>query len=144
MKFSTPLKFNYEFTRIYRRGKYLSGRYVVLHYISHSRKTNRIGVTTSKTIGGSVQRNRMRRLLRECYRLNESGIKRGYDIILLGRGGAPEIVYSQVNKEVLHLMKKAGILIETADEPSPAAEKRNKHEENQSDQEVSNYLSTIL
>jgi len=131
MQFSVPLKLNYEFTRVYRRGKYISGRYVVLHYMSHSRKINRIGVTTSKTIGGSVQRNRMRRLLRECYRLNEPGIKKGYDIILLGRGGAPEIVYSQVNKEVLHLMRKAGILIEDTALPSPGAETGDKHEENQ-------------
>lgn len=130
MKFSTPLKFNYEFTRIYRRGKYIAGRYVVLHYISHPGQTNRIGVTTSKTIGGSVQRNRMRRLLRESYRLNEANIKRGYDIILLGRGGAPRITYAQVNREVLQTMKKAGILSESRIEPSITVERVGKPEGN--------------
>ncbi len=110
MKFSVPLKFNYEFSRIYRRGKYISNRHVVLHYISHTAEINRIGVTTSKNIGGSVQRNRMRRLLRESYRLNESEMKKGYDIILLGRGGFPDIKYDQINNEVVRLMKKAGII----------------------------------
>jgi ribonuclease P protein component len=130
MKFSAPLKFNYEFARIYRRGKYISGRYVVLHYISRPGQTNRIGVTTSKTIGGSVQRNRMRRLLRESYRLNEANIKRGYDIILLGRGGAPRITYDQVNREVLQTMKKAGILCESRIEPSITVERVGKPEGN--------------
>ncbi len=130
MKFSTPLKFNYEFTRIYRRGKYISGRYVVLHYISRPGQINRIGVTTSKSIGGSVQRNRMRRLLRESYRLNEESLRKGYDIILLGRGGVPRITYSQVNKEVLHAMKKAGILCENRDEPVSNASKVGKPEGN--------------
>ena len=130
MKFSVPLKFNYEFTRIYRRGKYISGRYVVLHYISHPGQTNRIGVTTSKAIGGSVQRNRMRRLLRESYRLNEANIKKGYDIILLGRGGAPRITYSQVNQEVLQAMKKAGILCENRREPLITVDKVGKPEGN--------------
>lgn len=128
MKFSVPLKFNYEFSRIYRRGKYISGRYVVLHYISHSRQINRIGVTTSKNIGGSVQRNRMRRLLRESYRLNEPNIKKGYDIILLGRGGAPLMTYSQANKEVLHLLRKAGILSENNGVTFATVEKTIKQE----------------
>lgn len=129
MKFSVPLKFNYEFARVYRRGKYLSGRYVVLHYIRHSGKINRIGVTTSKTIGGSVQRNRMRRLLRESYRLNEPGMKRGYDVILLGRGGIPDLGYSQINKDVLHLMRKAGILGQETDDASSVSAKGAKQEE---------------
>ncbi len=110
MKSSIPLKFNYEFTRVYRRGKYLSERHVVLHYLNRAAKINRVGVTTSKNIGGSVRRNRMRRLLRESYRLNEPYMKKGYDIILLGRGGAPDLTFSEVSREVVHMMRKAGIL----------------------------------
>lgn len=112
MKFSTPLKFNYEFSRVYRRGKYLSDRHVVLHYVVTSRPLNRIGVTTSKNIGGSIQRNRMRRLLRESYRLSEQNFKKGYDIILLGRMLTKDVNYNVISKEVRRLMKKAGILVD--------------------------------
>jgi len=114
MKFSVPLKLNYEFSRVYRRGKYQAGHIVVLHYIKSSKEINRLGVTTSKNIGGSVERNRMRRLLRESYRLNEHNFKKGYDIILLGRKGNDEITFAQIEKEVLRLTKKAGLFVEGA------------------------------
>ncbi|MHB1484558.1 MAG: ribonuclease P protein component [Saccharofermentanales bacterium] len=118
MKYSVPLKSNYEFSRIYKRGRYISGRHVVLHFMKHTKGLNRIGLTTSKNIGGSVKRNRMRRLLRESYRLNECNVKKGYDIILLGRGGFPDLTYAQVSKEILFLMKKAEILNESFEEKS--------------------------
>lgn len=116
MKFSVPLKSNHEFSRVYKHGRYISGRHVVLHFMKHTKGVNRIGLTTSRNIGGSVSRNRMRRLLRESYRLNEHNIKKGYDIILLGRGGSTDLTYAQVSKEILFLMKKADIMNDSNEE----------------------------
>jgi ribonuclease P protein component len=111
MKNTLPLRLNYEFTKVYRRGSYFSGRYVVLHCIRNGKKANRLGVTTSKKVKGSVSRNRMRRLLRESYRLREYSIKPGYDIVLLGRENPEGLKQDQIDREVVYLFKKAGIWI---------------------------------
>lgn len=109
MKFTSPLRFNYEFGKVYKKGRYLPGRYLVLHFIRHGRDYSRLGVTTGKKVRGSVQRNRMRRLMRECYRLNEASIKRGYDIVLLGRDDPQDVKLASVERDFIYLFKKAGI-----------------------------------
>lgn len=103
------IRFNYEFSRIYRKGSYLPGKYVVLHFIPAKRPYNRIGITTGKKVKGSISRNRMRRLLRETYRLREPSLKKGYDIILLGRENPEDIKRDRIDKDVVYLFKKAGI-----------------------------------
>lgn len=103
------IRFNYEFSRIYRRGNYIPGKYVVLHYTPNKKDNNRIGITTGKKVRGSISRNRMRRLLRETYRLREPYLKKGYDIILLGRDNPGDIKQDRIDKDVVYLFKRAGI-----------------------------------
>ncbi len=109
MKFTSTLRLNREFSKVYRRGSYLPGKYLVLHFIRHGRDSGRLGITTGRKVKGSVRRNRIRRLLRECYRLNEAHIRKGYDIVLLGRDNPGDVRYSQVEKDFIQLMKRAGI-----------------------------------
>lgn len=109
MKFTSSLRFNYEFGKVYKKGRYLPGRYLVLHFIRHGRDYSRLGVTTGKKVRGSVQRNRMRRLMRECYRLNEANIRTGYDIVLLGRDDPKDVKLASVERDFIYLFKKAGL-----------------------------------
>jgi ribonuclease P protein component len=109
MKNTLSLRLNYEFSKVYRRGEYIPGKYVVLHFIKNTRQVNRLGVTTSKKVRGSVPRNRMRRLIREGYRLKECNIRKGYDIILLGRENPKDIKQDQINRDIVYLFKRAGI-----------------------------------
>ena len=103
------IRFNYEFSRIYRRGSYIPGKYVVLHYMPNRRNYNRIGISTGKKIRGSISRNRMRRLIRETFRLREPDLKKGFDIILLGRENPGDIKRERIDKDVVYLFKRAGI-----------------------------------
>jgi ribonuclease P protein component len=119
MKFTSPLRFNYEFGKVYKKGRYLPGRYLVLHFIRHGRDYSRLGVTTGKKVRGSIQRNRMRRLLRECYRLNEPNIRKGYDIVLLGRDDPGDIRLDAIERDFIYLFKKAGIWEEPDKAPGP-------------------------
>ncbi len=105
-----PLRKNYEFSRVYQRGRFISGRYVVLHYLKRRGSLKRLGVTASRKISGSVQRNRMKRLLRESYRLVERDVKQGYDMVLVGRDTHDAPGLGHVMPELLRLLKRAGLL----------------------------------
>jgi ribonuclease P protein component len=109
MKQTQPLRMNYEFSRVYQKGRYLSGRHVVLHYLRRNGKINRLGVTASRKINGSVKRNRLKRLLRESYRLIETEIQPGYDLILVGRESQEPPNLHLLQPEVRQLIRRAGL-----------------------------------
>jgi len=121
LKTTEPLRFNYEFARVYKRGVYTSGRCLVLHafprtsYVRRGRvpvpqSVNRLGVTSSRKVRGAVKRNRVKRLLRENYRLLEPELRGGYDLILMMKDLDPLPDYSQIKKEMRSLFKRAGMI----------------------------------
>lgn len=106
MKKTVPLNKNYEFIRVYKRGKFFVGKYIVLYVLPNKYKENRLGIAISKKYGKSVKRNRLRRIIKENYRMYEDYLKDGYDIVITARNftSAPE--FSIIKKEMKFLMKK--------------------------------------
>ncbi len=119
MKHTQTLCRNYEFARVYQKGHHVAGRLVVLHYLRRNRPQIRLGVTASRQVSGSVRRNRIKRLLRESYRLHETHVRPGYDLILVGRASADKPGLAQVEQEVIRLCKRAGIWIASPDSGQP-------------------------
>ena len=113
MKFSTSLKLNHVFRRLYRTNDY-AGPYLVLYARKNRTGINRVGITVSKKLGKAHIRNRIRRRLREIYRLNEEKFLPGWDIVLVGRGKALDADFAAMVKSFLSLAGKAGILKEEA------------------------------
>lgn len=111
MKRTVPLRMNYEFSRVYKRGRFLTGGLVVIHYLKHKSpdEQNRLGVTASRGISGSVCRNRVKRLLRESYRLQEDQLCFGYDLVITGRQRDPLPTFAQIDRELGRLLSRAGI-----------------------------------
>ncbi len=111
MKQTTPLRFNYEFSRVYKRGRYLTGTFVVVHFLKRRQAggNNRLGVTASRQVQGSVRRNRLKRLIRESYRLQEEKLATGFDLIITGRQTEPMPTFAQIDQELGRILRRAGV-----------------------------------
>ena len=109
MKFSCPLKLNHIFRRLYNTAGHGNG-YLVLYARKNRTATNRVGVTVSKKLGCAVVRNRVRRRLREIYRLNEQLFAPGWDIVVVARSRCVKADFQKLTQAYLSLAEKAGIL----------------------------------
>ena len=111
MKFSSALKLNHIFRRLYHTNGFANG-YLVLYARKNRTGTNRVGITVSKKLGKAHIRNRVRRRFREVYRLNEEMFQPGWDIVVVARSKAVEASFSDLTKGDLTLARKAGLLRE--------------------------------
>lgn len=109
MKFSCALKLNHIFRRLYATSGHANG-YLVLYAKPNRLTTNRVGITASKKLGHAVVRNRVRRRLREIYRLNEERFLPGYDIVVVARVRCIDAEFGRLTQAYLSLAEKAGIL----------------------------------
>ena len=110
MEFTDSLKKNYEFRRLYNKGKSAVTPYLVLYVRRTRRDNNRLGLTVSNKIGKAVVRNRIRRRLREIYRLNREKMPAGYDIIIVARVRAAEAPYRKLERHYLRCLGELGLL----------------------------------
>ncbi len=111
MKFSTSLKLNHIFRRLYATPGHANA-YLVLYARKNRLSGNRVGITTGKKLGHAVVRNRVRRRLREIYRLNEQRFRPGWDIVVVARGRSVDAGFAELTRAYLSLAAKAGILQE--------------------------------
>ena len=107
------IKTNREFQKIYRKGRYAASKALVIYLLPNLLQANRIGITASKKYGNSVKRNRIRRLIRESYLMQQDKIKQGYDFIFVARkpdeNEIPE--YQQICKEMRFLFKRLSVFM---------------------------------
>lgn len=104
---------NKEFRSVYRRGKSFSNKLLVLYIYKNKYNTNRIGISVSKKVGKSVVRSRVKRLIKESYRVNikENNIKKqGFDLVFIARHSCNDKTYKEVEAALVNLLKKVGLL----------------------------------
>ncbi len=111
MKFSCALKLNHIFRRLYVTSGHANA-YLVLYARKNRTNTNRVGVTVGKKLGHAVVRNRVRRRLREVYRLNEDKFLPGWDIVVVARSRCIRADFQNLTDAYLSLAEKAGLLVE--------------------------------
>ena len=102
---------NNEYRLVYKHGKCEVGRLCVLYGMPVAKQKTRIGFVTGKKVGGAVERNRARRLMKEVYRLNQHQIREGYHIVIVGRGPLKDATYERAEKEILYLLRKSKLLV---------------------------------
>lgn len=106
VEFSTTLKKNHEFRRLYNKGKSGVSPWLAVYCRKNGRPGNRLGITVGTKVGKAVVRNRVRRKLREIYRLHEGELRPGYDIVVVARGRAAGAHYRELERSFLQLAKK--------------------------------------
>ena len=109
MKYSCSLKLNHIFRRLYSSPGQANS-YLVLYAKPNRTGINRIGITVSKKLGKAHIRNRVRRRLREVYRLNEEKFSPGWDIVVVARSRTISCSFQKLTESYLSLAEKAGIL----------------------------------
>lgn len=70
-----------EFQQVYEHGSRVSGRYATVFLLPNTREVGRLGIAATKKLGGAVQRNRAKRLIREVFRRNN--IAPGFDVVVV-------------------------------------------------------------
>lgn len=105
------LKKNIDFKNVYKKGKSIPDKYLVIYFFRNNSNVTRVGFTASKKVGNSVMRNRARRLMKESFRNNNSNLKDGYDIVFIARVAIKDASYNDVEKSIRRVMKKAKIHI---------------------------------
>ena len=83
MKKTKMLKKNYEFKNVLTRGKYYGGKQIEIFVLKNKKPFVMLGIAVSKKVGNSVSRNRIKRLIKENYRLLEKDIKENNSLVIL-------------------------------------------------------------
>jgi len=111
LKRSDSLKRKKEFRYTYRAGKSVPGHLTVLVYTKNRQSKTRVGFSVSKKIGGAVQRNRVKRRLREAITPLLPSLKPGYNIIFIARSPLLEAPFQSISGGISSQLRKAHLLL---------------------------------
>ena len=108
------LKKRWEFQRAYQKGRKYLNRYFVIYVFARLQdgpaSGARLGITASKKVGKSVQRNRVKRLIREAFRALRPRIHPHYDVVVVGRTPACTLTCQEAQRGLSSIFRRAAIL----------------------------------
>lgn len=103
-----------EFREVYSKGTLFKSRYLNLYllYLYENNKTSlkRLGISVNKRIKKAVERNRLKRYIREIFRLNKNRLIKGIDLVVVIKLKSIELNFHKMERELLQLFKKACLL----------------------------------
>ena len=107
------LKKNYEFKKVLKNGKFYSGKQINLFILKNKEKFNLLGIAISKKVGKSVYRNKIKRLIKENYRLIEDELNIGYSIVVLWnkKVDKKEADFYIIKNDIENIFKKADLIL---------------------------------
>ncbi len=127
MKKTVSIKENKDFKRLYYRGKSVAAGCLAVYFRQNPYPYCRLGLTVSAKVGNAVTRNRVRRLMRESYRLMEDEVRKSMDIVIVARSSAAGADFSAVRASLEEAFLRAG-LIKGARDGAERSEKKGGRE----------------
>ena len=112
MQYTTTLKKNHEFRRLYAKGRSAVTPTLVVYARRNGSGCSRVGFTVTVKLGHAVVRNRIRRRLREIYRLHETELRRGCDLVIVARSRAARASYRELERDFLNACARLSLLQE--------------------------------
>ncbi len=107
---SIALKENKDFRRMYYRAKSLASPCLVTYAMKNRTGETRVGITTGKKIGGAVQRNRARRVIRAAFSQLEGRINGSYDIVFVARTRTTQVKMQAVLADMEKQLAGLGVI----------------------------------
>ena len=92
-----------EIGEVYKKGKSKANRYLVLYVMPKDEPG--LAISVSKKVGNSVVRHRVKRLIKEAFRLNQHKVPEGYRFVFVARNTAKDRSYKEIESALLHLLK---------------------------------------
>jgi len=100
------LKNNAEFRNVFDNGIRLRSKRVTIYALENGLPHTRVGMAVGKKTGNSPRRNRIRRVLREAFRLNRGLLSTSFDLVILPGRAWQEISLSEVEPEIVRLFEE--------------------------------------
>lgn len=95
-----------EFRRVYDEGQRLSASLCTVFYRPNGLPHSRLGITTPVRLGSAVRRNRLRRRVREVFRLNRLNLPVGWDLLVNPREAVGKVAFAKLERELLRLFPR--------------------------------------
>ncbi len=99
-----------DFDKLYKQGKSVGDKYVVVFVRPNGKEIVRTAFLASKKVGNSVERNRARRLMKESYRLSLADVLKGVDVVFIARNTIKDKKQKEVERSMNAALTKVGIL----------------------------------
>lgn len=112
MKKVSTLKKNYEFKNVLKKGKYFVKKHIIVYINKNNLNKNFIGIAVNTKLCNAVKRNKIKRLIRESFYLEQKKMDKGYNIVFLWNKKEPveNLDFNIIHREIAKIFEEAGII----------------------------------